>query len=159
VNSGAVWLERSAWSNHPTDRITGEELPSDAWNWPQTDWINGRVPNPVPYKYPYGGEEHRHEPTIDDPLPLNPENAAEMNPLSRPVASWSEDDLRRVIPSAAYLQPSHPGRARSARDGARVVRAGRGAATGPHRCDRATRSGTRATRVGRRRLRGTGAGA
>jgi hypothetical protein len=113
VNGGAVWLERSAWSNHPKDRITGEELLSDVWNWPQTDWINGRVPNPVPYKYPYGGDEHRHEPTIDDPLPLDPEDAAEMNPLSRPVASWSEDDLRRVIASPAYLQPSHPGRARA----------------------------------------------
>ena len=68
---------------------------------------------PCPYKYPYGGEEHRYEPAIDDELPLNLEDAARMNPLSRPVASWSEDDLRRVMASPACWQPGHRGRARA----------------------------------------------
>jgi hypothetical protein len=113
ANGGAVWLRELEWSNHPKDRITGEELSPEGWNWPDIDWINGQVPNPVSYKYPYGGEEHRHEPAIDDELPMNPEDAAEMNPLSRPVASWSDEDLRRVMASPAYLQPSHPGRARA----------------------------------------------
>ena len=53
------------------------------------------MPNPVPYKYPYGGEEHRDEPATDDELPLNPRDSAQMNPLSRPGASWSDDDLRQ----------------------------------------------------------------
>jgi hypothetical protein len=67
----------------------------------------------VRYLYPYGGEEYRHEPAIDDPLPLGPGEAAVVNPLSRPVAGWSESDLRRVMASPAYLQPGHPGRARA----------------------------------------------
>jgi hypothetical protein len=95
------------------DEKTGKEKPPSGWNWPNIDWIGGRVPNTVPYHYPYGGEEHRHEPAIDDLLPLNPEDAAQMNPLSWPVASWSEDDLRQVMTSPAYWQPGHPGRARA----------------------------------------------
>ncbi|MGH6898279.1 MAG: hypothetical protein ACREJ5_17305, partial [Geminicoccaceae bacterium] len=114
ADGGAVWLPEPEWSNHPKDRITGE-LPPEGWNWPNIDWINGRVPNPVPYEYPYGGEEHRHDPAIDDELPLDPEDAAQMSPLSRPVASWSEDDLRRVMASRVYWQPGHPGRGRTRR--------------------------------------------
>ena len=41
------------------------------------------------------------------------EQGAAVNPLSRPVASWSEDDLRQVMASPAYWQPGHPGRARA----------------------------------------------
>jgi hypothetical protein len=111
TNGGAVWLPEAQWSNHPKDRQTGKELPPSQWNWPNVDWIKGRVPNPVPYEYPYGGEEHRHEPTIDDPVPMA--QGAEVNPLSRPVASWSKEDLRRVMASPAYWQPGHPGRARA----------------------------------------------
>src|SRR5919106_842999 len=113
AGGGAVWLPRSKWSNHPKNDRTGEELPPSDWNWPGTDWINGRVPNPVPYVCPYGGEEYRYETVIDDPLPLGPAGAALVNPLSRPVAGWSENDLRAVMASPAYLQPNYPGRARA----------------------------------------------
>jgi hypothetical protein len=107
-----VWLPQSEWSNHPKDK-TGKERPPSEWNWPRTDWINGQVPNPRPYKYPYGGEEYRHEPRIDDPVPMALEQGAAVNPLSRPVASWSKEDLRRVMASPAYWQTSHPGRAQA----------------------------------------------
>jgi hypothetical protein len=113
VDGGAAWLTPSLWKGHPKDEITGEELPPTDWNWPDIDWINGRVPNPVPYVYPYGGEEYRREPAIDNPLPLGPAGAAVVNPLSLPVAGWSEDDLRQVMASAAYQQPGHPGRPRA----------------------------------------------
>jgi hypothetical protein len=113
ADGGAVWLTQSEWKNHPKDERTGKEKPPSGSNWPDVDWINGRVPNPVRYEYPYGGDAHRHEPAIDDALPLNPEDAAQMNPLSRPVASWSAEDLRRVMASPAYWQPGHPGRARA----------------------------------------------
>jgi hypothetical protein len=133
VDGGAVWLPKSEWTNNPKDRETGEELQPSGWNWPNTDWINGRVPNPVRYFYPYGGEEYRHEPAIDDPLPPAPGRAAVVNPLSRPVAGWSEDDLRGVMASPAYLEAGHPGRARAHA----MVRAWfeRDAATEPARLD------------------------
>ena len=86
-------------------------MPPEAWNWPHTNWESGVDSDPT-YRYPYGGEEHRHEPAIDV-LPLTPKDAAQVNPLARPVASWSEDDLRRLMASPAYLRPSEPGRARA----------------------------------------------
>ena len=51
-NGGAVWLGESEWKNHPKDERTGKEKPPSGWNWPNIDWINGRVRNRVPYKYP-----------------------------------------------------------------------------------------------------------
>ncbi|MGH6917406.1 MAG: DUF6973 domain-containing protein, partial [Geminicoccaceae bacterium] len=114
-DGGAVWLPESQWSSHPKDPTTGEELPPENWDWPEIDWEGGSVESNPLYRYPYGGEEHRHEPAIDDPRaildPAGP--ASDINPLSRPVASWNEDDLRRVMASPAYWQPSHPGRARA----------------------------------------------
>jgi hypothetical protein len=50
---------------------------------------------------------------LDDPIPMALEQGAAVNPQSRPVASWSEDDLRRVMASPVYWQPSHRGRARA----------------------------------------------
>lgn len=112
TSGGAVWLPQSIWESHPIDTTTGKEKPPEEWNWPAIDWEGGIVDSDPNYVYPYGGEEYRHEPAIDDPLPLGPGKAV-VSPLSRPVAGWSEDDLRRVMASAAYLQPNHPGRARA----------------------------------------------
>jgi hypothetical protein len=95
------------------DTKTGKEKSPEEWNWPATNWEDGTVDSDPTYRYPYGAEEHRHEPAIDHPLPLSAEDAAEVNPLSRPVASWSEDDRQEVMASPAYWQPGHPGRARS----------------------------------------------
>jgi hypothetical protein len=84
------------------------------WNWPEIDW-NKSVDSDPDYRYPFGDESSRFTPAIDEPEaildPTRP--VSEVNPLSRPVASWSEGDLRRVMASPAYLQPSHPGRARA----------------------------------------------
>jgi hypothetical protein len=101
-------------------------------NWPEINWEAGTVEGDPGYRYPYAGEEYRHEPAIDDPLPLGPGGAV-VNPLSRPVAGWSEDDLRRVMASPVYLQPDRPGRARAHA----MVRAWfeRDAVTGPARVD------------------------
>jgi hypothetical protein len=113
ADGGVVWLPESEWKSHPVDTEAGREKSPAEWNWPATNWEDGTVDSDPTYRYPYGGEEHRHEPAIDDALPLNPEDAVETNPLSRPVASWSEDDLCRVMASPAYWQPGHPGRARA----------------------------------------------
>jgi len=73
----------------PKDPLTSEELPPESRNWPEIEWEGGSLDSNPLYRYPYGGEEHRHEPALDDELPLNPQDAAQMNPLSRPMASWS----------------------------------------------------------------------
>ena len=49
ANGGAVWLPESEWKNHPKEEKTGKEKPPSGWNWPNIDWSNGRVPNPMPY--------------------------------------------------------------------------------------------------------------
>jgi hypothetical protein len=113
AGGGAMWLPESEWRSHPVNTETKKEKSAEEWNWPATNWKDGTVDSDPTYRYPYGGEKHRHEPAIDDALPPNPEDAAQMNPLSRPVASWSEDDLRQVMASPAYWQPSHPGRVRA----------------------------------------------
>jgi hypothetical protein len=68
-----------------------------------------------------GGPEHRYDADEDDAPPAEPSPHASMSPapLSRPVASWTEDDVRTVMSSPAYLVPQHPRR----REAARKVRA------------------------------------
>lgn len=99
TNGGAVWLLESMWKSHPIDTTTGKAKSPEQWNWPAIDWEGGFVDSDPNYRYRYDGEEYRHEPAIDDPLPLSSREAAKVGPLSRPAASWSEEDLRRVMAS------------------------------------------------------------
>jgi hypothetical protein len=132
-NDSAMWLSPSKWSNHPKDK-SGKELPRESWNWPETDWINGRVPLDPPYEYPYGSGKWRLF-GIGDPGPiLDPAGpVSAVNPLLRPVETWSEDDLRRVMASPAFLRPGDPSRAQAQA----MVRAWfeRSFGTGPIRLD------------------------
>jgi hypothetical protein len=115
ANGGAVWLPGSTWTNHPKDDLTNEELPPERWSWPEIDWINGRVEPRNPYRYPYGGEEYRYDPFLDGASPTMalPSPPSEVDPLSRPVVTWSEKDLQSLMNSPAFVQPGHPGRARA----------------------------------------------
>jgi hypothetical protein len=60
-----------------------------------------------------GGPEHRYAQPATDQLITEPIRIADASgppeaPLDRPVASWTHDDLRAVMNSAAYLQSRHP---------------------------------------------------
>ncbi|MFQ5763757.1 MAG: hypothetical protein ACE5GT_02410 [Rhodospirillales bacterium] len=74
------WLKESQW---------GE---AGGNNWPP-NWSDV-----TPAKdYEYGGEEHRYGPRTD------------ADPMERPVDTWSEDDVRRVMSSDAYQRQADPG--------------------------------------------------
>lgn len=59
-----------------------------------------------------GGPAHRYDADQGDASPdaPSPRAATGADPLDRPVASWTEADLRTVLNSPAYLQPRHPKR-------------------------------------------------
>jgi hypothetical protein len=102
----------------PKDPLTSEELPPESRNWPEIEWEGGSLDSNPLYRYPYGGEEHRHEPALDDELPLNPQDAAQTprrgadEPTLAAGGELEPEDLRRVMASPACWQPNHPGRAR-----------------------------------------------
>jgi len=87
---GAVWRPDSDWKGNPKDE-QGNEIPNENTNWPNTDWINGRVEEP--YDYPYGGP-------VDDTGPFGP--------LDVPAETWSQADVEEVMASAAYRNDWHP---------------------------------------------------
>jgi hypothetical protein len=99
-----------------------------------------------------GGSEHRYDADEDDASPDEPSPRASIgaDPLDRPVASWTEDDVRAVLSSPAYLRPQHPKR----REAERKVRAWfeRRFGTGPVAVDATGRAirggGATAGRVG-----------
>ena len=64
-----------------------------------------------------GGPEHRYDADGDDAAPVKRSPDASMGaaPLDRPVASWTEEDVTRVLNSAAYLRSQHPQRAEAER--------------------------------------------
>jgi hypothetical protein len=64
-----------------------------------------------------GGPEHRYDDDEGDAAPDAPSPCASTrdDPLDRPVASWTEDDVRIVIGSPAYLEPQHWRRAEAVR--------------------------------------------
>ncbi|MGH6902193.1 MAG: hypothetical protein ACREIR_05585 [Geminicoccaceae bacterium] len=78
-----------------------------------------------------GGPEHRYDADEGDAVPDEPSPRASISadPLDRPVASWTEDDVRAVLSSPAYLRPQHARRG----EAERKVRAwfGRRFGTGP----------------------------
>jgi hypothetical protein len=53
-----------------------------------------------------GGAEHRYpgKSGLEEPMGM----AEASDPLGRPVASWTEEDVRKAMNSPAYLQPRHP---------------------------------------------------
>jgi hypothetical protein len=57
-----------------------------------------------------GGPEHRYAPNDLMTAPMGMADASEpaTAPLDRPVASWTEADVRTVLNSPAYLRPQHP---------------------------------------------------
>jgi hypothetical protein len=46
-------------------------LPPENSNWPEIDWEGGSVDSNPLYRYPYGGEQYRYEPAIDDPRAIS----------------------------------------------------------------------------------------
>jgi hypothetical protein len=64
-----------------------------------------------------GGREHRYDAEEGDAAPdaPSPRASTAADPLDRPVAAWTEDDVRTVISSPAYLEPQHPRRGEAAR--------------------------------------------
>jgi hypothetical protein len=59
-----------------------------------------------------GGPEHRYHPD-HEAAPEEPSRGASTSaaPLDRPVATWTEEDVRAVLGSPAYLRPQHRRRA------------------------------------------------
>jgi hypothetical protein len=57
-----------------------------------------------------GGPEHRYEADSDGTPQEEAVRRPSRNgdPLDRPVASWTEEDVRTVLGSPAYLRPQHP---------------------------------------------------
>jgi hypothetical protein len=57
-----------------------------------------------------GGPKHRYDADRDDAAAdaPSPRASAATDPLDRPVSSWTEDDVRLVLNSPAYLQSQHP---------------------------------------------------
>jgi len=68
-----------------------------------------------------GGPEHRYAPPaapdalITDPIGMADATKPATAPLERPVASWTEEDVRTVMNSPAYLEPQHPRRGEAER--------------------------------------------
>jgi len=64
-----------------------------------------------------GGPEHGYDADQDDSAPAqaSPRASISADPLDRPVASWTEDDVRTILSSPAYLRPQHPRRGEAAR--------------------------------------------
>jgi hypothetical protein len=81
-----------------------------------------------------GGPEHRFGAQVAGAEPSGaPERLAAAHPLERPVETWSEQDVRAVLSSPAYLEPQHPRREQAQR----LIRAWfeRRFGTGPARVD------------------------
>jgi hypothetical protein len=79
-----MWLKESQWEGGGN-------------NWPP-DW--NRV-KPITTDYEYGGEKYRYRPR------------SELDPMDRPVETWSEDDVRAVMASDAYQRTDAPGHAQA----------------------------------------------
>jgi hypothetical protein len=64
-----------------------------------------------------GGPEHRHGADADDAASAKPSPgpSTSADPLERPVAGWTEEDMRAVLNSPAYLRAQHPQRAQAER--------------------------------------------
>jgi hypothetical protein len=61
-----------------------------------------------------GAPEHRYTPSVTpdnlmtEPMAMADAARPAAAPLERPVARWTEADVRTVLRSPAYLQPKHP---------------------------------------------------
>jgi hypothetical protein len=64
-----------------------------------------------------GGPEHRYDADEDDASPgeRSPRASISVDPLDRPVVSWTDDDVRTILNSPVYLRPQHPKRGETAR--------------------------------------------
>jgi hypothetical protein len=62
------------------------------------------------------GPEHRFGAHVAGAEPSDaPERSAAAHPLERPVETWSEQDVRMVLNSSAYLEPGHAKREQAQR--------------------------------------------
>jgi hypothetical protein len=94
-----------------------------------------------------GGPEHRFGAQVARAEPGDvPERLAAAHPLDRPVETWSDQDVRRVLSSPAYLEPQHARR----EEAQRLIRAWfeRRFGTGAARVDGDGSSGSRGSRHG-----------
>ncbi|MGH6921618.1 MAG: hypothetical protein ACREJ0_28435 [Geminicoccaceae bacterium] len=62
-----------------------------------------------------GGPEHRYDADEEQAESIAPPEAASADPLERPVESWSEEDIRAVLNSPAYLRSQHADHERAQR--------------------------------------------
>jgi hypothetical protein len=67
-----------------------------------------------------GGSEHGYTPPASpegliEPKGMDDAREATKAPLNRPIISWTEDDVRAVLNSSAYLRPQHPQRGEAER--------------------------------------------
>lgn len=55
-----------------------------------------------------GGPEHRYDADEEGAVPeASPPSSTSADPLDRAVASWTEEDVRTIMNSPAYLEPRH----------------------------------------------------